>query len=164
MSAYPIPSTGFLFNVNFGFSEMDTRFQEVSGLTVSLEVEEFKEAGENRFVHRLPVRTKYENLILKRGLLTDSKIIDWCKKAVDDFEFELRDITIQLLNSEKQIVAVWNVTNAYPLKWSISGINAMQSEFVIETLELAYHYFKFEKGSKQTDLLATAKKAAEILL
>jgi len=152
MSAYPIPSTGFLFSVNFGFSDVDTRFQEVSGLSVSLEVEEFKEAGENRFVHRLPVRTKYENLVLKRGLLTDSRIIDWCKKAMDDFEFELRDITIQLLNSEQEIVAVWNITNAYPLKWSISGINAMQSEFVIETIELAYHYFKFEKGSNQSDL------------
>ena len=163
MSAYPIPSTGFLFNVIFEFANTEVRFQEVSGLSVEVEVEEFKEAGENRFTHRLPVRTKYTNLVLKRGLIANSKIFKWCKNAIEDFNFKLQDITINLLNSEKEIVCTWKVVNAYPLKGNVSNLNAMQSEFVIETLELAYHYFKFEGvAGSQADLIKTTKASSKI--
>jgi len=56
-------------------------FNRVSGLSVNLEPEEIAEGGENRFKHKLPIRTKYANLVLKRGLLIDSGVIEWCRKA-----------------------------------------------------------------------------------
>ena len=73
MASY-IPPCGFYFRVEFvGIDGMEDdkeqRFQEVSGLSFEVETEELKEGGENRFVYKLPKRTKYPNLVLKRGLL-----------------------------------------------------------------------------------------------
>ena len=83
------PPVGFHFRVEFildGTVESDTRFQEVSGLSAELGTEEVVEGGENRFSHRLPTRAKYSNLTLKRGLLTESGLIDWCRNAIENFE------------------------------------------------------------------------------
>ena len=87
MAAY-YPPVGFHFKVEFQDIENrtnDHQFQSVSGLSVDLETEEIAEGGENRFKHKIPVRTKYPNLVLKRGLLIDSGLIEWCKKAIRRF-------------------------------------------------------------------------------
>ena len=73
------PPWGFYYKVELSISKNkgDVRFQTVSGLSVEYDMEEFKEGGENRFTHKLPVRTKYADLVLKRGMLTDSSVTDW---------------------------------------------------------------------------------------
>jgi hypothetical protein len=70
------PPWGFYFKVEFDISKNknDVRFQAVSGLSVEYDYESFKEGGENRFEHKLPVRTKYADLVLKRGMLTESSV------------------------------------------------------------------------------------------
>lgn len=139
------PPVKFHFAVEFGFLAQgtnDARFQEVSGLDSELSVEEIKEGGENRFSHRLPGRAKYPNLVLKRGLLTDSELISWCVDAIENFSFEPTTINITLLNEEHQPVSgTYSFIGAYPVKWSISNFDAKSNEVVIETLELAYKYF-----------------------
>ncbi|TAL50180.1 MAG: phage tail protein, partial [Methylovulum sp.] len=51
------PPLGFYYKVEFGISKdkNDARFQSVSGLSVEYDYENFKEGGENRFEHKLPV-------------------------------------------------------------------------------------------------------------
>lgn len=143
MSTY-YPPVGFHFKVEFGAisPQIDHQFQSVSGLSVDIETEEFAEGGENRFKHKLPVRTKFANLILKRGLVTDSKLITWCKDAIENFDFSPTDLTIKLLNASHEPLATWSVVHAYPVKWSVSDFNAEQNSVAIETIELAYNYFK----------------------
>ena len=55
----------FHFKVEFGTGseDQDTRFQEVTGLGGEITTEEYREGGENRFVHRLPTGAKYGNLV-----------------------------------------------------------------------------------------------------
>jgi len=141
MSNY-YPPLGFHFLIEFGNQKDEYQFQSVSGLSVDLETEEIKEGGENRFKHKLPVRAKYPNLILKRGLHVDSGLIDWCKAALEGFEFTPTDLIIKLLNEENEPLMSWNVVHAYPVKWSVGEFNAEESRIVIETLELTYSYFK----------------------
>ena len=135
------PPLGFHFKVEFSGFSGEFEFQSVSGLTVSVETEEIAEGGENRFKHKIPVRTKYPNLVLKRGLLVNSEIISWCQSAVEDFDFLPVDIVIKLLNEKHEPLLSWNVVHAYPVKWSISDFNAEENKLVIETLELNYNYF-----------------------
>ena len=144
MSTY-YPPVSFHFKVEFSNisdQETDVQFQSVSGLSVEIETEEFAEGGENRFKHRFPVRTKFPNLVLKRGLLKDSKLISWCKNAIESFQFEPTNLTVKLLNEEHQPLITWNVVNAYPIKWEVSELNAEENKLSIETIELAYNYFK----------------------
>lgn len=138
------PPVSFHFKVEFnGISnqETDVQFQSVSGLTVDIETEEFAEGGENRFKHKFPVRTKFPNLILKRGLVMDSELIDWCRDAIESFQFDPVDITVKLLNEEHQPLMTWNVVHCYPIRWSIDDFNAEENRLAIETIELSYNYF-----------------------
>ena len=141
------PPVGFHFKVEFlnlG-NDNDTRFQSVSGLTVEFDTESFKEGGENRFEHKLPVRTKYPDLSLKRGMLKDSKVIDWVKGILQSRDFVNNkpvEIQVSLLNEEHTPLQTWHVYNCWPKKWSISDFNAAENSIVVETLDLSYNFFK----------------------
>jgi phage tail-like protein len=152
MAAY-YPPTGFHFKVEFvGVDGMgadeEQRFQEVTGLTFEVETEELREGGENRFVYKLPKRAKYPNLVLKRGMLTNTALLDWFKSAMNTYftvviyDFKPADILITLMDDSGQPAAVWNVMQAYPLKWSTSDFKAADNSVVVETIELAYQYFE----------------------
>jgi len=137
------PPSGFHFKVEFVNigNDNDCRFQSVSGLNVEYDVESYKEGGENRFEHKLPVRTKYPDLSLKRGMLLDSDVIDWCKNAFDSRQFSPATIHITLLNEQHTALKTWQVNNAWPKKCSVSDFNAQENSVVVETLELSYSYF-----------------------
>lgn len=137
---------GFHFLVEFaGINKDEIAFQSVAGLSVDVETEEISEGGENRFKHKVPVRTKYPNLVLKRGLLVNSDVMKWCKDAVENFKFKPTSLIVKLLNEKHEPLLSWSFVNAYPVKWSVSDFNAEENKLVIETLELTYNYFKVMK-------------------
>lgn len=142
-SKYPL--TGFHFLVAFELfpqTPNDLRFQEVSGLSVSVEMETYKEGGQNRFEHQLPVRTNYNDITLKRGMFeVPSGIMAWCINAVQNFKFQPTNVLISLLNDIHIPVQSWYVVNAIPKKVEFSALNAEQSQVAIETLVLSYNYF-----------------------
>ena len=140
------PPVGFHFVVKFdGLSEeIDTRFQEVTGLTATIKTEDVEEGGENRFVHKLPKGTSYDNLVLKRGIIKNSKLLEWCRKAVEELTFEPKNLLVSLLNEEHEELFSWSVVNAYPIKWAFAGLNAESGELLIETLEFNYQYFNIK--------------------
>jgi phage tail-like protein len=147
------PPAGFYFKVEFigvsgANSDTEQRFQEVSGLSVEVETEELREGGENRFVYKFPKRAKYPNLVLKRGLLQGTALLDWFNSAMNTYftvvvyDFKPADMMITLLDEAGQPYAVWNVVQAYPLKWTTSDFKSTDNSIVVETIELAYQYFE----------------------
>ncbi|HWR01840.1 MAG TPA: phage tail protein [Chlorobaculum sp.] len=142
------PPWGFYFKVVFDISQdkNDVRFQSVSGLSVEYDFESFREGGENRFEHKLPVRTKYADLVLKRGLLTDSSVINWVLDAFQNRIFRPAGITVNLMNEHGEPLQSWNVVHAIPKKWLVSDFNAGENGIVVETMELSYRYFTIQKG------------------
>jgi phage tail-like protein len=164
------PPVGFFFEVNFQGSfknaketttdlskeAVETRFQSISGLSVELQTETLKEGGQQRFEHILPVRAKYSPLILKRGLVKNSKMIEWCMEAIDNFDIQPMDLLVHLLHVNRpdpnqppqgiQPLMTWNIVNAWPKKWSVSDFNAEQNSLAIESLELNYSYFTMLQG------------------
>jgi phage tail-like protein len=140
------PPWAFYFKVEFSISKgrNDVRFQAVSGLTVEYDMEEYKEGGENRFTHKLPVRTKYADLVLKRGMLTDSAVIKWCLDAFRDRVFTPADVNVILMNEAGDPLRTWKVAHAIPRKWSVNDLNANDNAVVIETMELSYRYFTIQ--------------------
>lgn len=154
------PPVGFFFevsfqgtfkNTNLSKEAVETRFQSVSGLSVELQTETLKEGGEQRFEHILPVRAKYNPLVLKRGLVKNSKMIEWCMDAIENFNIQPMDLLVHLLTVKHsdetkpaqgtEPLMTWNVVNAWPKKWSVSDFNAEQSSIAVESLELNYSYF-----------------------
>lgn len=139
------PPVGFHFAVVielFPQTPQDFRFQSVSGLSVDIPTETIAEGGENRFKHQLPGVPQYGKIVLKRGLFSGSLMINWVRNAIEKFQFEPKNVIISLLNDLHLPVNVWQVYNAYPVKWSVTEFNAEQNAVVIESIELAYQHFQ----------------------
>ena len=148
-SKFDYPPVGFHFRVEFKFSDQraksEVNFQEVSGLNKEMTTEDFTEGGENRFVYRFPKGAKYPNLVLKRGMKPDSKITDWVRDSIDNFDFNPVDITVTLLNPDHNPLVTWEFVKCWPLKWSVSDLKAQENAVVIESLELNYNYYTQKK-------------------
>ena len=140
------PIVGFYFSVIFELVpqfSIDTKFQSVTGLKVTMETEAYTEGGQNRFKHNLPLRSGYQDLVLKRGLTADmSGLSMWCTQALENFVFYPANLVVSLLNENGIPVKVWYVSHAIPLSYEFSDFNAEENKIVIETLTLRYSFFK----------------------
>lgn len=142
------PPTGFHFLVRFEGLQVkypgivDLGFQEVTGLNAEIGIEEFREGGENRYAHRLPNPATYPTLTMKRGMLIGSQLVQWFREAVEGFQFEANDITVVLLNADHIPLQAWNFVNAWPVKWSVEGLNAQENTIMVENIEFAYQYYR----------------------
>jgi phage tail-like protein len=134
---------GFRFRVDFltgrgGQNPLDIRFQKVSGLSGEVEITHLVEGGENLYSHHLPDRIKHESLILERGLVVDSRLSDQFNEAMSLFKFAPSDVLVTLLGEGRDRIAAWLFMKAYPVKWSVSDLDASAPSIVVEKLELAY--------------------------
>jgi phage tail-like protein len=142
------PPISFVFQLSFaeerGFSNFT--FQEVSGISMETNIEEVAAGGENRFKYKLPVVNKNNNLVLKRSLLDiGSTLYSWVMKTLNSGlteSIETKNINIALIDHKANIIASWDVINAYPVMWNISKVESMESKVAVESIEFAYKYFK----------------------
>ena len=120
----------------------DSKFQEISGIEMSVEFDEIIEGGYN-YVHRLPTQTRFENLVMKRGLVTNgSEFAEWCIDVIDSGftqKIQKKSIFVELMAPEnKEPLMFWSFENVYPVKWEVSPFNSMETEIVTETLEFVF--------------------------
>jgi phage tail-like protein len=142
------PPVGYFFSVSFlpdfnspnidtlSKDAIDANFKEVSGLTSEIQVDKFQEGGANGFQHPLPKPASFTNINLKRGLLIKSELANWMIDALENFKIVPKEIIVMLMGPEGKAVAAWHVSGAFPVKWEISGFNAMDNAIVIETIDL----------------------------
>ena len=152
-SSYPV---GFYFQLSF--KGVDAAFQEVSGLTKELNLEEVTCGGENRFKYRLPNIVSGQNLVLKRALIPEgSELVDWCASTLDNslvVPIQPNDISVSLLDPDGYVTAMWTFYNAYPVKYTVSDLKSLESEIVMESIEFAYTYFEISEDDMFGDLFA----------
>jgi phage tail-like protein len=133
--AYPYAS--FRFRV-----ELDgitaARFSDVSGLQVETETEPYEEGGVNDYVHQFPKRTRYQRLILKRGLTDIDELWKWYQDVVSG-RFVRKNGSVVLMNSAGEDKWRWNFFSAYPVKWTGPELKADSSTVAFETIELMHH-------------------------
>jgi phage tail-like protein len=110
---------------------------------------ELKEGGNNSYVHLLPGRTKYTDLVLKRGIVPKtSALFSWCQKTIAGNytkKIEPKTVTVKLLGEDGQALITWNFKNAFPKKLAVGNMNAKASgenAIMIETITLAYSEFE----------------------
>ena len=124
------------------FLPWDMAFQKVAGIGSSISTRKFNEGGENLFVHRLPDRVEYENLVLERGLVLIPSLISPVKKLFEDAmektKFNPCDVLVILHGTKAIPLAAWKFRNAFPVKWKISDFNASDEAIVVDHMELAF--------------------------
>lgn len=116
-------------------------FTECSLPVIDWEFEPVKEGGLNTHIHTLIGRRKETRFTLKNGVGT-SALVSWYMLTMAE-EFTTpgmglrRTVTIVLLNSLKIPVMTWNISEAFPLKWTGPQLNAGENSVAIQTLEFA---------------------------
>ena len=123
-------------------------FNECSGLGVQTEVFEYKEGGLNGYSRKFPGHTTYSNITLKWGMADTTDLWDWYNRLLSDPRQwkERKDVSVIHYDSEGTQIRRWNLTAAFPVKWSGPSFNAATSEVAIETLELAFDDFTAVAG------------------
>ena len=82
-------------------------------------------------------------MTLKRGINGYLELYNWWKSARDG-NIQRTDVTIKLLDEQRQEVMRWNLSRAWPVKLEAGPLNAQGNEVAIETLELAHEGFELE--------------------
>lgn len=143
---YPV---SFYFTLSF--QGEDAAFQEVSGISKELNVEEVACGGENRFKYRLPTVSTSQNLVLRRPMTSNtSLLLGWCSSCIDQglaTNIQPHDVTVSLLGADHKVCVQWTFVRAYPVKYSVSELKSQDNALVIESIELAYTYFNLSKST-----------------
>lgn len=122
-------------------------FAEVSGLAVTIEVEELVEGGQNGFTHRLPRGMKWTNIVLKRGVTDSDVLLPWLasysgpeleKLAGSGYAVPTRSATITVYDGRGNVVRSWALEGAYPVRWTGPHFAAATRDVAMEELEVCH--------------------------
>jgi phage tail-like protein len=129
-------------------------FMEVSGLAVTVEVEDLAEGGHNGYVHHLPGRMKWPNLVLKRGITDNDELFAWLSRTSGDgfagsaahgakknHAIVPLDGSISVCDSTLTVVRTWAFTHAFPVRWTGPKLAASSNELATEELEICHRGF-----------------------
>ncbi len=117
---------------------LDILFQKVSGLETTVSTTTVEEGGQNLYSQPLPEKVQHEKLVLERGLVVGSPLVIEFNAAMSLFKFAPSNVLVTLFDNTRIPIASWLFMKAYPVKWSVSDLDATANEVVIEQMELAY--------------------------
>jgi phage tail-like protein len=113
-------------------------FLHCSGLELTFDVYEYREGGNNDFVHRLPGGIHYPNLVLSRGLTREDALLKWFWAT--HTQAERKEITLTLRTNEAE--RTWTFSDAFPVRWTGPQIDSGGTDIATEMLEIAHSGLK----------------------
>lgn len=130
------PFASFNFLIESG-GVLQAGFSECTGLGTETDVVEYREGNGDITARKLPGLKKFGNVTLKRGVGTGTQIFDW-RKTVMDGNIERLDISIILFDEQRNEQQRWNLSEAWPCKWTGPEFKANANEIAIEQLEICH--------------------------
>ena len=132
-------------------------FSECSGLQIETEVFEYAEGGLNGLTHKFPVRTKYGNITLKRGMDPGRDLYMWFlesmrAQAQGKGQSVRKNLTINLYGRQPNQAPVqsWSLRRAFPIKWTGPDLKADAGAVALETIEFAHEGLIFNNASNRS--------------
>lgn len=136
------PIAGFQFAVEVPQIQLTAMITEANGFDWEQEVIETKVTKKDGHdaVIKSPGRLKWAELTLKRPATSEMSFFNWRKMVEDGKITEARcNGSIIIYDYDFAEVARWNFVDAWPSKYSMSGLNASNSEATTETLTIQHH-------------------------
>ena len=111
-------------------------FSEVSAPDITSDPVEYREGNMAGITAgKQPGILKYSNVTLKRGTTESQVFVDWMKD-IQNGKATRKTVVITLMDDEMNEVASWQLTKAWPTKYTAPDFNATSNEVAIESLEL----------------------------
>lgn len=108
-------------------------FKNVEGLDSETEVVEYQD-GDDLYLRKRPGRTKYSNIVLKRGYVSTDELWLW-RKNVMEGKVERKSGSIVLNNDKGEEVMRYNFYEAWPCKWKGFTLDGKGTDVAVEELE-----------------------------
>ena len=144
------PYPGMNFRVDLGMGDdpagLDAGLVEVIFPEARIQTCEYRNGNEpvNEPVKILSL-THYGNLILKRGAIGSLTWYEWWNAARNGDPDVARTVEVHLLNVDRsEVVLTWKFFRARPTNYQYSALNAVATETLIESLELAFERLEME--------------------
>ena len=143
------PYGNFNFLVDFGTGETDgveAGFEEVLLPEAWTEVIEYRNGNEKESgARKIPGRSHYGNLVLKRGVIGSLNLYQWWNDIRNGNTAAYRTVTISPQNEDRTaIVMTWKLLRAWPVRYKVSGLHGKGKEAWVEILELACERLEIE--------------------
>ena len=119
-------------------------FSEVTGFDASVDVIEYREGDDLRNTPRkLPGLSKYGNITLKWGIVTDREMFDWMATIAgtntqNPTGIARKKMTITLITDDGGDGPQWEVINAWPTRYTAPDFNGIGGEVAFESIEIAH--------------------------
>ena len=110
-------------------------FKNVEGLDAETEVIEYQD-GDDIVLRKRPGRTKYSNIVLKRGYVASDELWKW-RETVIKGKVERKSGSIILCNDTGNEVMRYNFFEAWPCRWKSLELNADAPGTLVEEIEIA---------------------------
>jgi phage tail-like protein len=141
------PFSGYNFMVALsgsgGEEEIAGGFQEVLGLSVSIDEIEYRVGNEKpSSVRKFAGLRRFSHVTLRRGLLTDMRLWEWIATDPPD----KRTVVITLLDEQRVARVRFVLRQAWPVKWTGPDLNAQGSDAAIESIELTHEGLEVSAG------------------
>jgi len=131
------------FTLTFTQGFVDAGFSKASGLEIDTDEIEYREGKDPSTPTKFAGQTKYPNIVLERGQLTNLDAFAAVGVVFDktsgqgsaNYKFEC------FINQQDRtgvIVRQWKVNQAWVKNWKLSDLDASTSELVMETITLAH--------------------------
>ena len=115
---------------------------------MSIEIEDIPEGGQNSYVHKLPGRMTWPNIVLKRGITKHDNLLTWFNKssgeqfAANGNKLVRKTAAITLIDRTGKRLRAWEFTGAFPVKWTGPRFAAGSTDAAVEELEITHHGFR----------------------
>jgi phage tail-like protein len=118
-------------------------FASLEGPGVSIEILEFREGGDpNAIPRKLPGRTTFANVTLKRGYVNQSVFEAWIGQVREGAPGFRKNLSLVILDRDGAEAARYNLFNCWPASWQVSTLDGKGTDVVIEEVVLAVEWFE----------------------
>ena len=151
-SDWAIP-VGFYFQVDFqrmGGPMFGASFKEVTGLGWEFSLE--SKLDNSGATIQMPKALRFSKVELKYPVGDKSeefqKWLDKCYRIFDEIsdsvspqkrKADMYDMVIKLLDEKGMPLAAWNCYHAYPVKWSLGGLDSETSKLAMESVTMTFN-------------------------
>jgi phage tail-like protein len=118
-------------------------FTAVDGVESSTEVIHFFDGDTPLMDRKRPGRTRYANIVLRRGYLNNDQLWQWYRKVCEG-KLERKSGSIIINGDDGSEIFRYNFFEAWPCRWKSLVLDAADSKNMVEELEIAVE--KVERG------------------
>ncbi|BED92131.1 MAG: phage tail protein [Candidatus Improbicoccus pseudotrichonymphae] len=139
ISSQPLasPIRGFRFTASFN-GLGTASFKSVEGFSIDVASSEYREGAFGRLtVRKLPGLATFSDITLTKGLYSNMELYTFFTSYLEGQNLNPVDGVITTYDNSGTATASWSVLSAWPIRYEPSGLNADNSEIIIETLVLA---------------------------